>query len=66
MVPLSRNVGLGIAILSYCGVLHLGLLVDRDTFPDLDVLASGIEDAFAELHKLAEATSQGEAIDAPR
>jgi len=54
MVPLSRNLGLGIAILSYCGALHLGLLADRDTFPDLEVLASGIEDAFAELRKAAD------------
>ena len=49
MVPLSRNLGLGIAILSYCGRLHLGLLADRDAFPDLDVLAQGMTDSFAEL-----------------
>jgi WS/DGAT/MGAT family acyltransferase len=54
MVPLSRNLGLGIAILSYCGALQIGLLADRDTFNDLDVLASGIEDAFAELRKAAD------------
>ncbi len=28
MVPLSRNLNLGIAILSYCGTLHFGLLAD--------------------------------------
>jgi WS/DGAT/MGAT family acyltransferase len=49
MVPLARNLGIGIAILSYCGMLHLGILADRDAFPDLDVLADGIVDAFAEL-----------------
>jgi len=49
MVPLSRNLGLGIAILSYCGRLHLGLLADRDAFPDLAVLAQGMTDSFAEL-----------------
>lgn len=54
MVPLARNLGLGIAILSYCGRLHLGLLADRDAFCDLDVLAEGIVDAFAELRKRAE------------
>jgi len=53
MVPLSRNLGLGIAILSYCGVLHVGLLADRDAFPDLDVLARGIEEAFTELRTRA-------------
>jgi diacylglycerol O-acyltransferase len=55
MVPLSRNLGLGIAILSYCGSLHLGLLADRDTFDDLEVLAAGIADAFAEMRTHAEA-----------
>jgi WS/DGAT/MGAT family acyltransferase len=55
MVPLSRNLGLGIAILSYCGRLHLGLLADRDTFDDLEVLAAGIADAFSEMRTHAEA-----------
>jgi WS/DGAT/MGAT family acyltransferase len=55
MVPLARNLGLGIAILSYCGSLHLGLLADRDASPDLDVLAAGITDAFTELREHAEA-----------
>jgi len=55
MVPLSRNLGLGIAILSYCGTLYLGLLADRDTFPDLDILATGIRESFTELREHAEA-----------
>jgi len=59
MVPLSRNLGLGIAILSYCGSLHFGLLADRDTFPDLDVLAAGIADAFTEMREHAEAHDVG-------
>lgn len=54
MVPLSRNLGIGIAILSYCGQLHLGLLADRDASPDLEVLATGIADAFEELRAHAE------------
>jgi WS/DGAT/MGAT family acyltransferase len=53
MVPLARNLNLGVAILSYCGQLHLGLLGDRDLWPDLDVLEAGIEDSFSELTKLA-------------
>ncbi|HEU5302852.1 MAG TPA: wax ester/triacylglycerol synthase family O-acyltransferase [Acidimicrobiia bacterium] len=53
MVPLARNLNLGVAILSYCGELHLGLLADRDQWGDLDVLVEGIDDAFAELAKLA-------------
>jgi len=53
MVPLARNLNLGVAILSYCGTLHLGLLADRDQWPDLDVLEAGIDESFAELTKLA-------------
>ncbi len=53
MVPLARNLNLGIAILSYCGQLHLGLLGDGDLWPDLDVLEAGIDDSFSELAKLA-------------
>jgi len=53
IVPLTQNTGVVVGILSYCGQLHLGLFADRDTFADLGVLAAGIEDAFAELTKLA-------------
>ena len=53
VVPLTRNLALGIAILSYCGQLHFGLYVDADAVPDVAVLAAGLEDAFAELKKIA-------------
>jgi WS/DGAT/MGAT family acyltransferase len=56
VVPLTRNTALGIAILSYCGQLHLGLYVDADAVDDVTVLAAGLEDSFAELHKIAEET----------
>jgi hypothetical protein len=49
MVPLSRNMGLGIAILSYCGVLHFGLYADADLHPDLAELGDDLTAAFAEL-----------------
>jgi diacylglycerol O-acyltransferase / wax synthase len=66
MVPLSRNLGLGIAVLSYCGSLQIGLLADRDSFSDLEVLASGLQDAFAELRKVADdAAAELDASDAP-
>ena len=64
MVPLTKNTNIGIAILSYCGQLHLGLYADRDQWPDLEVLEAGIDDAFSELHKLASERVQGEQ-DAP-
>ncbi len=53
MVPLTRNLNLGVAVLSYCGTFHIGLLADRNQWPDLEVLEAGIDDAFAELTKLA-------------
>jgi WS/DGAT/MGAT family acyltransferase len=53
VVPLTRNQSVVVGILSYCGRLHLGLFADRDAFADLGVFAAGIEDAFAELNKLA-------------
>jgi diacylglycerol O-acyltransferase / wax synthase len=53
LVPLSMNMNLNVAVLSYAGQVHFGLLADRDRWPDLGVLEAGIEDAFAELTKLA-------------
>ena len=55
MVPLSRNLSLGVAILSYCGVLHFGLFVDADVWPDLDDLARDVEAAFATLRQAVHA-----------
>jgi diacylglycerol O-acyltransferase / wax synthase len=54
IAPLSRNLTLNVAILSYCGQLHFGLIGDGDAARDLEVVAGGIEDAFAELGDLAE------------
>ncbi|MET0275291.1 MAG: wax ester/triacylglycerol synthase family O-acyltransferase [Acidimicrobiia bacterium] len=53
IVPLSRNLTLNVAVLSYCGQLHFGLIGDGESAHDLEVLAGGIEDAFAELLALA-------------
>lgn len=49
MVPLSHNLGLGVAILSYCGTLHFGLSADPTTNPDLAELGLDVVAAFAEL-----------------
>lgn len=53
IVPLTRNLTMVVGILSYDGTLHFGLWADRDAAPDVEVLASGIEDAFAEMKKAA-------------
>jgi WS/DGAT/MGAT family acyltransferase len=55
IVPLTGNVTVGIAVLSYAGTVTLGIDTDAIALPDVDVLAQGIESAFDEL--LAPATS---------
>jgi WS/DGAT/MGAT family acyltransferase len=54
VVPLSHNLTIGVAVLSYLGQLHFGLNADADDAPDVGVLAAGIEQSFAELRKLAD------------
>jgi WS/DGAT/MGAT family acyltransferase len=53
MAPLAKNLTVGIAVLSYFGAVHFGVLADREHWPDLDVLEAGIEDGFGELVELA-------------
>jgi diacylglycerol O-acyltransferase / wax synthase len=49
-VPLNpRNQALTVGILSYDGGVHFGLLADRDTVPDVDRAASGLERALSVL-----------------
>jgi WS/DGAT/MGAT family acyltransferase len=54
LAPLSRNLTINIAVMSYCGELYFGIVGDGAAAPDLEVLAGGIEDAFEELHELGE------------
>jgi diacylglycerol O-acyltransferase / wax synthase len=53
LVPLAAEHGVGVAILSYDGRVTFGLIADRDTVPDLDVLRDGIEESLDELLALA-------------
>ncbi len=48
-VPLFALHTIGIAIASYNGNLTIGVSADRHNAPDIDVLAEGLEQAFAEL-----------------
>jgi diacylglycerol O-acyltransferase / wax synthase len=52
MVPLAKNQGLGIALMSYNGRINFGLVGDYDLLWDLDELA---EDVAESLRELAEA-----------
>jgi WS/DGAT/MGAT family acyltransferase len=54
IVPLTRNLTVVVGIVSYDGTLHFGLWGDRDACEDLEVFASGIDDAFGELLKAVE------------
>jgi len=49
IVPIVDGMGLGLAVLSYDGWLHVGLNADAALVPDLEKLEQGIREAFAEL-----------------
>ena len=55
LVPLAAEHGVGVAILSYDGRVTFGVIADRDTVPDIEVMARGIESALAELLGIARA-----------
>jgi diacylglycerol O-acyltransferase / wax synthase len=49
VVPLAGGQAVAIGITSYDGGVHYGLTADRDALPDVDVLATAMSDALAEL-----------------
>jgi diacylglycerol O-acyltransferase len=49
MVPLAENTALGIAVVSYNGYMHFGLVGDYDALSDLDALAADLRGALREL-----------------
>jgi diacylglycerol O-acyltransferase len=49
LVPLADGLGLGLAVFSYDGWLHVGLSADADLVPDLEKLERELEVAFASL-----------------
>jgi hypothetical protein len=49
VLPLSHKQALAIGVTSYDGRVYFGLNADRDSMVDLEVLASMIDDALAEL-----------------
>ncbi|HVU72194.1 MAG TPA: wax ester/triacylglycerol synthase family O-acyltransferase [Mycobacteriales bacterium] len=49
VVPLSKGQGVSIGLTSYDGGVYYGLNADRDAMPDVDVLASCIEESLVEL-----------------
>ncbi len=47
--PIAEGVGVNITILSYLDQVHFGLLSCRKLLPELDGLATEIDDALGEL-----------------
>ncbi|MDX6673578.1 MAG: diacylglycerol O-acyltransferase / wax synthase [Solirubrobacteraceae bacterium] len=60
-VPLTLNVALGIAIMSYDGRLNFGLLGDFDAMPDLEEVGRDLEAAIDELALAAGVPVDGKA-----
>src|SRR4051794_1226453 len=54
MVPLGRNLGLGVAIASYNGTMNFGLVGDFNLLHDLDDLAGDLDVALEELRAAAQ------------
>ena len=53
VVPLAASHSVGLAVFSYDGELFFCLNADRDSLPDLDLLAAAIRGSIAELRELA-------------
>jgi diacylglycerol O-acyltransferase / wax synthase len=49
LLPLIANEPLGVGALSYAGTFGIGVVADRDAYPDLDTFAAGMRE---ELHAL--------------
>lgn len=55
LVPLAARHALGVAVVSYAGSLFFGVVADRDSVEDLDVLMSALRASADELLKAARA-----------
>jgi diacylglycerol O-acyltransferase len=64
LVPLAKNQGLGIAIMSYDGRMNFGLVGDYDVMYDLDDFAEDLHAALAELAEAAGRTLGSASPDA--
>src|SRR3954454_2655341 len=60
MVPLGRNLGFGVAIVSYNGTMNFGLVGDFNMMPDLEDLAADFDEALRELRTAAGLTRRPE------
>ncbi len=58
LVPLAAEHAVGVAVLSYDGNVFFGVVADRDTVPDLDVLLSALGASVEELLSAARAKAR--------
>ena len=64
LVPLAADHAVGIAVVSYDGMVFFGLSGDARALPDMDVLRAGIQDSIAELRLAARHSSRATRIAA--
>ena len=57
LVPLAAEHAVGVAILSYDGVVTFNIVADHDSVPDIAVVARGIEATIEELNAVAAAVA---------
>jgi len=62
LVPLAKNQGLGIAIMSYDGRMNFGLVGDYDVMYDIDDLAEDLQASLAELAAAAAVPHSAELV----
>jgi diacylglycerol O-acyltransferase / wax synthase len=53
LVPLAAEHAVGVAVLSYDGDMFFGVVADRDSVPDLDVMLVALRDSVDELKAIA-------------
>src|ERR1700694_2730919 len=58
LVAIYHSLGLNVAIVSYNGSVHFGLLADRDLVPDLDDFARHLGEAVADFKQATVATKK--------
>ncbi|WP_097915015.1 MULTISPECIES: wax ester/triacylglycerol synthase family O-acyltransferase [Streptomyces] len=58
MAPLARGQSLAVALSTYGGRVHVGLVADGKALPDLDRLAAAVEEEFAELGAVSTGTDR--------
>ncbi|HZD00507.1 MAG TPA: wax ester/triacylglycerol synthase family O-acyltransferase [Actinomycetes bacterium] len=64
VLPLIGNEPLGVGALSYAGTCNIGVVADRDAYPDIDVFAAGAREELLALGVSTDPTSGRPSADA--